>query len=407
MGRNRLRESLLLTVMAAFVGCDSSVVPRQGGTVMDSAGVRIVHYATSAQPPRWSARLDEGLVLGGTGAGSELYRVGVALRLRDGRFAVADAGNYRVAFFDEAGTFLYSTGRQGEGPGEFQQLTLLARSLADSLVVWDRALLRISVLAPSGDFVHSLRLESTEAVPFATVSGVYNDGSFLASGVADIGSEGITAGRHSYPSPVYHFSRDGQFLDGAGLYPTGESYFEMSDGGGFSILPPLFAQTVRRLAVGTRFLFTSSARYELRFLTQNGVAVQFVRRDPRARPVTAEIRRAAVASRVADIQIDSRELILSILSEMDVPEVLPELGAVFVDGLERVWVEEYEPAVQDVSEWHVYSPDGSLLAMIDLPTRFRLTDAGTDFLLGVMTDEFGVETVVQMPLLTSAERPSA
>ncbi len=38
--------------------------------------------------------------------------------------------------------------------------------------------------------------------------------------------------------------------------------------------------------------------------------------------------------------------------------------------------------------------------MIELPTRFRLTDAGTDFLLGVMTDEFGVETVVQMPLLT-------
>ena len=316
----------LLTAMAASGGCDSTVVLREHGTITDSAGVRIVHYATSVQPPRWSARLDEGLVLGRAGAVSELYRVGVALRLRDGRFAVADAGNYRVAFFDEAGTFLYSTGRQGEGPGEFERVTLLARGLADSLVVWDRALFRISVLAPSGEFVRSLRLESTEGVTFAIVNAVYDDGSFLASGSVNRPGRMI-AGRHSYPSPAYHFGRDGAFLNEAGLYPTEELYLELLDGGGLGILTPLFAQTVQRLAVGTRFLFTSSARYELRFMTQNGVLVQLVRRDARARPITPEIKSAAVASRVADIQIDRREGVRSMLSEMDVPDVLPEGAA--------------------------------------------------------------------------------
>ena len=137
-------------------------------------------------------------------------------------------------------------------------------------MVWDRALFRISVLAPSGEFVRSLRLESTEGVTFAIVNAVYDDGSFLASGSVNRPGRMI-AGRHSYPSPAYHFGRDGAFLNEAGLYPTEELYLELLDGGGLGILTPLFTQTVQRLAVGTRFLFTSSARYELRFMTQDGV----------------------------------------------------------------------------------------------------------------------------------------
>ena len=107
-------------------------------SVTDSLGVRIVHHSVLAEAPQWSVDIDNGLVLGAPPSEIEFFRVRGALQLDDDRIVVADGGNDRVVFTDGAGGFLRATGREGDGPGEFQDIRMIARGLADSLLVWDR-----------------------------------------------------------------------------------------------------------------------------------------------------------------------------------------------------------------------------------------------------------------------------
>ncbi|WP_419943063.1 hypothetical protein [Candidatus Palauibacter sp.] len=49
----------------------------------------------------------------------ELFRVGGAMRLSDGRIVVANAGTGELRVYDPDGIHLASWGGQGDGPGEF------------------------------------------------------------------------------------------------------------------------------------------------------------------------------------------------------------------------------------------------------------------------------------------------
>ena len=392
---------VLLGVCAAALGaCGDDEALTTGASVTDSLGVRIVHHSVSAEPPQWSVDIDNGLVLGAPPSEIEFFRVTGALQLDDDRIVVADGGNDRVVFSDGAGRFLHATGREGDGPGEFQDVRMIARGLADSLLVWDRRLRRMSVLAPSGRFARSFALETTEDVPFANVSGVYGDGSLMATGSVDLGPpEALATGRHLLASPVYHFSRDGSLLSSTGHFGSGETYLEFSAGGGMRPFPVLFPLQVHRLTAGDYFLVVSSDKYELRFLSPVGQLLQIVRRDPMARPTSPEVQATEISSLLGRARSDAVPNLRTVLEQMDTPALLPEIGAVFADRLGRVWVEEFHPVgARDVAPWHVYGPDGSLWAQIELPHHFQLTDAGADAVVGVLTDELGVETVVRAPL---------
>ncbi len=56
---------------------------------------------------------------------SLLYRSGMFVRASDGRFYVADAGAHCIAVYDQAGSYLFSFGQQGYGPGDFAGLSWL------------------------------------------------------------------------------------------------------------------------------------------------------------------------------------------------------------------------------------------------------------------------------------------
>lgn len=326
-----------------------------------------------------------------------MFEIGPAIKLRDGRYAVADGGNARVVFFDASGTLTSTTGRSGEGPGEFQHLTLLARGAADSLLVWDRQLRRVSVLSPTGDFAHSFSLESTEDVPFASVSGVYADGSFLATGFVDTGGGAPTTGRQIYSSPSFHFGPDGTFRSNTGVFPTSESYYEVSDRG-FSVFPVLFGRQAFRMTAGNRLVVATSDRYELRFHAQDGALTMIVRRDSRDRPVTSEARRSLVERLVQASRAGQQDRLRTVLSQMEVPEYLPEFSDVFADPLGRIWVREYEVEEGPLAEWHIYDEEGLAIGSISLPARFAPSDAGDDFVVGITTDDLDVQTVVEYPI---------
>lgn len=83
---------------------------------------------------------------------------------------VLDTRNYRVAVFGPDGTFHYSLGRQGSGPGEFQRISRL--QLAGGLVlVGDSSLRRVAVFSLDGQFLRSInypQVHSESSLPYST-----------------------------------------------------------------------------------------------------------------------------------------------------------------------------------------------------------------------------------------------
>ncbi len=65
---------------------------------------------------------------------------------------------------------------------------------------------------------------------------------------------------------------------------------------------------------------------------------------------------------------------------------------VLVEG--SIWVERYPEAAEPTAHWVVLCPDGEVAARLELPRRFEPLEIGSDYVVGVLTDEMDVEHVV-------------
>lgn len=319
MGR-ATRYAVLAGLLVGAWGCGEGTTPAIEPTVVDSAGIRIVDHPQVVMSNQWSVDTDRPLTLDAD-TDTPLFEIRGAIELADGGVAVADGGNHRIVFYDQGGAIRFATGRQGDGPGEFQRLGLLARGPADSLLAWDSQLRRVSILAPTGEFTRSYSLETTADVPFASLIGVYGDGSFLATGLADTGGEIPSGGRRIYTEPSYHFSADGEFREVSGNWSGDEYFFESVER--FSAFPALFAAESFRVPVQDRLLTATSDTYELRYRSRDGATVMIVRRAPRRRAVSAEARRAMTDALLEDARQEQAERLEAVLAQQEVPEFLP------------------------------------------------------------------------------------
>ena len=79
--------------------------------------------------------------------------------LADGGVVVSDRMNFRIQRFGPDGEHLWSRGREGEGPGEFENVQIVHGCVsADRIVVYDIWNPRVSVFNDEGDLVDDYRL---------------------------------------------------------------------------------------------------------------------------------------------------------------------------------------------------------------------------------------------------------
>jgi hypothetical protein len=86
----------------------------------------------------------------------------------------------------------------------------------------------------------------------------------------------------------------------------------------------------------------------------------------------------------------------TILDSDLVPTSLPAYSDVQLDRLGFVWIAEYviaDPRTKTWADWDVFDPAGAFLATVRVPLNFRPTEIGRDYLLGVSTDDLGVQRV--------------
>ena len=152
---SRMRRALVgagrgLGVSAAFlaVACGGEAGSGGGSTVRDSSGIAIVESRGGSwqSGEEWTVAAEPSLVIGVLEGDPEyqLFDVGGAMRLDDGRIVIANAGSLQLRFYDESGAFLHAVGGQGDGPGEFQDIGWLAPLGSDTLATYDYRARRIS-----------------------------------------------------------------------------------------------------------------------------------------------------------------------------------------------------------------------------------------------------------------------
>jgi len=229
----RTRLSSFLLSILLFSGCASENA-HTGPAVRDSAGVTIVENAAPQWPAGEGWRLSPKPTLDIGAMGGELeyqfFQIAGAVRMPDGRLAVADRGSGEIRFFDGAGRYLSATGQKGEGPGEFQDLFFLRKIRGDSLMVYDWSPRRVSVLSPQGEFARLFELTVlTTSGGFPIVADPLPGGDLLLATNMFLTSGELQMGAKRDSAIYYVLDPEGSVVDNLGAFPGGESY-ETTDG---------------------------------------------------------------------------------------------------------------------------------------------------------------------------------
>ena len=113
-------------MVAAIAACDNDPDPADWPDelaygVRDSTGITIVESRRPAPDSRlgWEVGTEPQVAIGVAmgEADYQLYEVGDATRLADGRIAVANGGSNQLLVFDAGGNYLAAWAGQGDGPG--------------------------------------------------------------------------------------------------------------------------------------------------------------------------------------------------------------------------------------------------------------------------------------------------
>lgn len=105
--------------------------------------------------------------VGTDGPDAEIFsRISGARRLRGGSVVVDVQCFHEIRMFGPAGAHLWTVGRRGTGPGDFDRLQLLRSCSEERVVVYEASIFRVTEFSQDGKRMATWQLPSGE-VPFA------------------------------------------------------------------------------------------------------------------------------------------------------------------------------------------------------------------------------------------------
>lgn len=311
-------------------------------------------------------------------------------RLPNGTVVIGDNGAPNIKWFAPDGRFLRSVGRRGDGPGEYQLVELIGTCGSDSLFVIDKVNRRLSVLSHDG------RLLGTRSMS-VDQSSTPQSPSIIACGP---NRRFALLGRPRGPTP----SGDAPFrsdvvvrmqsLDGAERVDAGTTRSSERHRFGDVAGPrPLGKQSV--IAISAQWLYVGTGDsasihvYGLNGRRERDIPLPFERR---------RVARSDIQRFVSDLVRGNPRIpeatVRAMYADLAYPEYFPTHGALLVDAMHNLWVEEYRvPGQTSGSRWIVIGPQHTPIAEVRLPSRFRLLEVGKDYVLGTWMDEDHVRHV--------------
>ncbi|MDE2803969.1 MAG: 6-bladed beta-propeller [Gemmatimonadota bacterium] len=402
----------------ALVGCDGDRPPAApAAEVTDSAGVSIVTslptgavYAELGAEPSPSIGALEGP--------EEILFDGIVSVVRDddGNLIVADNGAGEIRVFDAEGGHLRSFGSRGDGPGEFQALVGAWLFADGSIVAADRRLQRISRFDPRGTLLGTGALAGVEGMGMITPVGPAGPAIFLSRvrsltmrGISESPLESLEEAFGGDEAPPEYFVRyrlDGAPIDTVARHPGVKMSLSASGSGNrmsLDLLRVPFSPEPTAHGSHRGVVVTAGTRYEVGVFDDTGALIRIVRLAEPPAPRTDEHLEAYVRNSGNPFAQDEASIRTMVANyrEMPLPETLPAYTDLRTSDSGGLWARRYHLRGAPAFRWDVFGADGRYLGRVDVPSSFAVEEVGRGQVVGVGTDEFGVERVQVRELILS------
>lgn len=355
-------------------------------------------------PARASLSGDPIWVVGGAdGPEAEIFsRISGARRLSDGSVVVGVEGFHEIRKFGPDGAHRWTAGRRGESPGEFERLQLLRGCSEERVVVYDRSIFRVTEFSQNGERLAAWQLPSGESVPYEVTCAP--DGRIIYFAAGQFPSE---TGVVRWHVPISWTSRG---MQGAQLIrdevPGPE---RVLDDGGYWDRPwsrrLVFGGTDQGVWIGT------SDDYTLELVGWDGTVLETLEWSGRDRAVTP-----ADMDQLRDelTEGDDEEAKARFLRESwpdyesVLPSTVPAYSHLLVLDDGTLWIGQWDGIMwrprlpgHPGKRWDVFDPSGNRVRQVTIPSNMRLLDAGDDWVLVVVRDSLGVQTLAVYELSMS------
>ena len=377
---------------------------------------------TWSDGPNWSAgqewRLsDSAIVVIGDGRNSdhELSRVVRAMQVPDG-YLVVNGRPPQVRLFDRDGLHKRTEGRAGEGPGEYRLIFGAWMASSDSLILYDPGVGRLTYLGGDGSLLGTVAFGGPGAPIANVLLGRFSDGSFLAMpNRSPRPEEG--EGLVETQTPVLRVSADLARIDTLTQSTGGRHFLLHPEEGMLGWRAQPFSPMTAVAAGSTTVFVSNTADFWIQEFDLDGGPLRRFGRAFEPEAVTAEDwtrLREAQESRIREslersgnpeqVSLDNElRLIDQFYRDMPRPAVKPaHARQLILDSGGHLWVRE-NPRLGEGPAWSVFAPDGRFLGTVIGDERLRVTEIGIDYVLGVWTDELGVESVRAFGLVKPTE----
>jgi hypothetical protein len=400
-----------ITLLAFFLSVAACTGPEgyeRTVEVVDSAGITIVQNRGSLNPTQspWEITPTPETSIGTFDGDSlqQLYGVQGALRLRDGKIAVANAGSGQIRLFRPDGHFLRALGRPGEGPGEFRQPIMAGVLGRDTLVVVDATLRRLTYLHVEEGYLFSAGMAENVGGGVYPV-GLLPTGDVVVGGGIVFGSDAgqqITGGYSRQITTYRSVARDGNLSTDFGEFPGAEMFMEIKNqAGAMSMMArgvPFGKHPMAAVGRGG-FFFGSGDEWEIQLYSPEGELKRIIRLDRERRPVGNQDLENFIAAQVDEVGDPSEvQALRNLYADMPIPDFMPVFERLVTDSRGDLWVERFRAPGNSTPEFDILDSQGRIMGWARLPEEAVVLDIGEDYVLALYRDDLGVEYVKQYHL---------
>jgi hypothetical protein len=389
----------VISLLAFFLaGCGGEQEAIGTFSIRDSLGIRIIENdpGVAAAAIGWRVDPEPALIIGSEESPKQALSNPLRpVRLEDGRILFAHLAGPELRIYDARGNLSAIVGGPGEGPGEFRAVGAPSVLGGDSILVWDQNLHRGSVFGSEGHFIRTFTLPE-HLYPFRVLAA-FRDGTLLVErGIPDFPSH------LPYATTILSFfSRAGEERANLGPLPVNAC------GSPSRCTVTWFGPIAVRRVHGDRFYYGYPDRYEIRVFRKSGELDGIIRSAADRIPITPASLEAYKAYILHQDPAQSPERVEDRFGAQPIPEHMPAFRDFLIDASGHLWVREFsgvEPIFHEFSRipfpfpdaptpWAIFDEGGVYIGTLRLPSRLSVTDIGADYVLGVFTDELGVQTV--------------
>jgi hypothetical protein len=367
----------------------ATMVQAQSVAGRDSAGIRVVEVAATGIDglPTWRLEGPTTRIAPDMGGPEyELTRAATPWRLTDGRIVLAN-NQVELRFFDASGRYLNTAARRGRGPGEYEQLLRLYRVAGDTLLAWDVPTSRIDVRDPDGKLVRTFSIPRT--LTFAALGG--SGAVFVPYQPRDISKVGV----RQEAVGLRQLHNDSTAGEVVARLPGGWTQVVSHGARGRGWRGVMLSGSAMLAGGLNGAAYVQGDEFTVHWFGDGGELAAISRvRLPRSR-VTAAERRDDERGRSELVARNPR-----VRADPDQPPVvyatyLPQVTQLAVDSEGRAWLRRWTRHGSQTAEWIVLERFGAPIARITMPAALQPNDIGTDFVLGILPDSDGVQSVYQ------------